>query len=192
MKEIANSRRNFLTTLALLSSGTVLAGAPAGLFDTGKAGNASLKKSWATLVKNYGASGLVDFTNGVAHTLEPVKGHSHQAGETVSFSTQNLLAQPTWIFWDKNSSHPDDMLVHFFENSYPYKKVKSINRFELLALVQLTSEEYMIQAICIPSRDTNHPRLDVKTRTGKRQNILEANLIGNHKVVFTKQFSYTV
>jgi len=192
-KEIANSRRNFLSTLALLSSGTVLAGSSSNLFDTSKAGNASLKKSWAAFVRNYGASGFVDFTNSVAYTPEPVKGHSHKAGETVSFTSENLLAQPTWIYWDKNSSHPDDVLVSFFESSYPHKKVKSINRFELMALLQLPAEKQMLRAICSKPLDDTKDRLNVKTCIGKRKNVQDVTLIGNNNNVMLKQqFYYNV
>ena len=190
-KEIANSRRNFLGTLALLSSGTLLAGSPSNLFDSSNAGNASLKKNWAAFLEKYEASGFINLSDNInaqAPVLAP--GHKGKAGEVVSIGKENLLAQPTWIYWEKNSSHPDDVLVNLLETSHPYKRVRTINRFELQALVQLPAENSLLQAICVKPGVTSETVLNVKTRIEKRRNVQDVNLISNNDILLTQQFFY--
>lgn len=188
-KEIANSRRNFLGTLALLSSGTLLAGSPSNLFDSSNAGNASLKKNWAAFLEKYEASGFINLSDNI-NAQSPVlaPGHTGKAGEVVSIGKENLLAQPTWIYWEKNSSHPDDVLVNLLEASYPYKRVRTINRFELQALVQLPAEKQLVKAICVKPGTTDSDRLNVKTIIEKRRNVQDVMLTRNNDILFTTQF----
>lgn len=192
-QEKANSRRNFLSSLAILGSGTVLAGSPLAIFENGDASNASLKSKWAALINKYGASSFLNVAgSAISHNMQAVNGHTHTGGEIVCFSEQKLLAQPTWIYWGRNRGRADDVVIHLYEDVHPYKRVKSINRFELLALVQLPGQENLLQAICTKHKEENRNRLEVKTRIAKRKTVQEVNLFANNNIVSKQQFIYNV
>lgn len=192
-QEKTNSRRNFLSALAILSSGTVLAGSPLAMFEKTDAGGASLKSKWALFINKYGAGSFLNIAgSAVSHNMQAVNGHTHTFGEIVRFTEQRLLAQPTWIHWRGNKRRPDDVVIHFYEDAYPYKKIKSINRFELLALIQLQEQENLLQAICIKNKETNTNRLEVKTRIAKRKTVQEVNFFANNNIVLKQQFFYNV
>jgi hypothetical protein len=190
-QEKTNSRRHFLSTMAMLGSATVLAGSPLPLFDT-KTPAASLKKSWSLLQKNYGASVFLNLTGGVpAFSLPFVPGQVNKEGKMVEFREENLLAQPTWIYWGKNTSEPDDVVITFYGNVYPYKKIKSINRFEMQALAQLPNNNNLLHAICTQPTEEKS-RLAVHTRIAKSKITQDVHLVANNNIVLKQQFFYNV
>ncbi len=187
-----HSRRNFLSTLAILSSGTVLAGSPLNIWgkDT-KA--ASLEDSWALLVKKYGASTFVNFAGGNSlPEMLPVTGQLNKTGGITRFEKEQILAQPTWIFWSNNRSEPDDVVVTFFEDSYPYKKIQSINRFELQALVQLPAHKDRLPALRNKGAAGATDGLVVTTSIKRKKAVQDVQLFANKNIVFTQQFLYNV
>lgn len=198
MNQPLNSRRNFLGTLAILTSGTVVAGSPLSLFDNGATGDTTVEKSWSEFIKNNGASGFLNITGiTLPHGLTAINGFVNRAGDIVSFEKENMLALPTWIYWDNNRNTPDDVVVSFFENSYPYKKIKSINRFELKALVKLgntNGDANLLQAICTkPHRaDAAGTKLVLQTRIAKRKQIQDISLYSNNNIVLKEQLFYNI
>lgn len=196
MKPTSNSRRNFLGTLAILTSGTVVAGSPLSLLDTGNKpmGDASLQKSWNEVIKNNGASGFLNITGTeLPHGFSSINGLQHKAGDIVCFGKENILAQPAWIYWGNNRNTPDDVVISFFENSYPYKKIKSINRFELKALAKLGTDKNILQGLCTKNRSTNKAKLNVQTRIRKRKQVQQdIKLYSNNEIVLKEQLFYNV
>lgn len=191
-QQATNSRRNFLSTLAILGSGTVLAGSPLNVWGKNSKA-ASLEDTWALLVNNYGASGFVNLAGSVTpQVLQPVTGQLNKAGDVVSFDKEQLLAQPTWIFWGDNHSEPNDVVVTFYENSYPYKKIQSINGFELQALVQMPSDKDPLLALRNRAMAGDKDGLVVKTRITKEKAVQEVQLFANKNIVFKQQFFYNI
>lgn len=193
-----NSRRNFLGTLAILTSGTVVAGSPLSLFQESSTGDTTLQKHWDALIKNRGASGFLNITGTtLPHNFTPIDGLVSKMGNIVSFDKENMLAQPTWIYRGNNRNNPDDVVISFFENSYPYKKIKSINRFELKALVKLdtgNSDENILQALCNKKQQTDNAKamFSVKTRICKGKYTQDINLYRNNEIVFKEHLFYNI
>ncbi len=187
-----NSRRNFLSTLGILSSGTVLAGSPLALFENGST-EQDLKSKWALMTKKYGAGNFLNISgSAIENHMQPVKGLQYANGQVVSFAEQGLLAQPIWIHWTGRSGKPDDVVIHFFEDVFPYKKVKSINRYELLALQQLPLQENLLQAVCQKSKSVTGSRVEITTRVAKRKIVQETKCFTDHTLVLKQQFLYNV
>jgi hypothetical protein len=187
-----NSRRNFLSTLAILGSGTVLAGSPLNVWAKNSSAS-SLEANWALLVKNYGATGFLKLAASVSQqVLQPVMGQLNKACDIVHFGKENLLAQPTWIYWANNGNQPSDVVITFYEASHPYKKLQSINRFELQALVQMPIDKNPLPAICKKGVAAAKNRLQVKTKIGRKKAVQDVQLFENKNIVFNQQFFYNI
>jgi hypothetical protein len=198
MNQLLNSRRNFLGTLAILTSGTVVAGSPLSLFDNDATGDNTVEKTWNEFIKNSGASRFLNITGiTLPHNLTAINGLVNKAGDIVSFEKENMLALPTWIYWGNNRNRPDDVIVSFFENSYPYKKIKSIDRFELKALVKLgntNGDDNLLQAICTKQHGLNaaKTKLVVQTRITKKKHVQDISLYNNNNIVLKEQLFYNI
>lgn len=199
MNQPLNSRRNFLSTLAILTSGTVVAGSPLSLFDkNGTGGDTTLQKNWDELLKNSSASVFLNMTGiTLPHNFAAINGLESKMGDIVSFDKENMLAQPIWIYWGNNRRTPDDVVISFFENSYPYKKIKSINRFELKALVKpeiVNADENTLQAMCNKKQQDGNTKaaLSVQTRILKGKHAQDIKLYSNNKIVLNQQLFYNI
>lgn len=189
MQQNQFSRRSFLSAMAILTSGTLVAGSPMGLLEDG---NADIRKSWKKFVEiNAGTSfwGSTKFP-----VAEVAKGHSCEAGDVIAFPQYNMLAQPNWIYWgDKNKA--SDIIINFFENDPPYKKTRSINRFEMEAFLQLAerkNEKDLLLSLC-NTDPTAAKRLLVKTRIKRsKQQVHDVALYENNNLTFKKQLFYNV
>src|SRR6185312_9523036 len=96
-----------------------------------------------------------------------IKGHLHEQGKLVFFEKEDLLAQPTWIYWQNNKYKPADIIINVFENKPPYKKIRTLNRFELEALVQFSEkrkEEKLLLALCTQKGIDHKSHAIVKTK----------------------------
>lgn len=186
-----NSRRNFLSTLAILSSGSLLAGSPLNVFGA-HSSTISLEENWDLLLKNYGATHLLDLPGCVSVSMQALPGQLNQVGNLVSFGKEQLLAQPTWIFWGNNRNQPNDVVITFFEDKYPYKKIKSINRFELQALIQLPAHKVPLLAICNSKKVEGKDGLLVKTRITRKKAVQDVQLFSNANIILRQQFFYNV
>jgi hypothetical protein len=134
------SRRTFMSSIALLSAGAAL-GSANDFFLLGKI-KGSLKQQWSSFWKQNGGSASYRSVQSEEKFLLPCcNGHIHKTGEIIYFSEFNMLAQPTWIYWGKEKSNPDDVVITFFENSHPAKKIFRINRFELETVCALSDDE---------------------------------------------------
>lgn len=197
MMNSQNSRRNFLSSIAILSAGTVVAGSPASLFSSGGDEQISPEKTWKTFIKNAGASGYLDIA-GIELTVvnTEVKGHGVKKGGIVSFEKEGLLAQPAWIYWGNNLSQPADVLINIYENSYPYKRLGTINRYELEALAQVSkknADENFLLASCIKNNTENKlmPRLKINTKIKNGKLSQDISFHKNDSVILKQQLFYT-
>lgn len=193
MNPVTNSRRNFLGIMAILTSGTVVAGSPLCLLNDKKSSAALLKKDWETFLAAGEARSVIPM-----HTLqtgiEAMNGQRFEAGEAMYLPQQNMLAQPTWIYWGNNNK-PSDVIVSFFENSGDHKKIKNINRFELAALAKLGAthaDKDLLQHICTKKAQDKKPALNILTKIKKDQQLQNVVLYKNNTVVFKEQLFYNV
>jgi len=129
------NRRNFLSSLAILSVGTAF-GSKLNHFTPAIAAN-DLQKKWRAFWKKSGGSvfySLADLNS--LYNQKRTKGHRYKYGEIIYFAKENILAQPTWIFWS-NDNKPADVVVTLFENNHSFKKIIRLNRYEMDALYRL-------------------------------------------------------
>ncbi|RYF82538.1 MAG: hypothetical protein EOO03_15970 [Chitinophagaceae bacterium] len=139
---------------------------------------------------------FVDLTGKFAsqHQL-PITGMNNVAGDVVSLPTAGLLAQPSWIHWNKNSNLPDDVVIHFYEAAYPYNRVRSINRFEMQALVQLpaASSAILVKALCAKPNAAVKNTAVVKTKVAKKKATQLIEMKGSaHESLFSDQYIYHI
>ena len=193
MKHTGNSRRNFLGIMALLTSGTVLAGSPLVLLEE-DGQKEDLKKSWEKLLQQYNATGFLTIGDiQLPQMPEPLKGQTHTTGPIISFEQEGILAQPTWVHW-KNNDKPRDLLISFFENNAAYKKIVTINRYELEAMLKLSTtanSESLLTAICKNCKAQKNGMkngLQVKTSIKKNKGVQQAILYKHNNIVLENQF----
>ena len=194
MKHTGNSRRNFLGIMAVLTSGTVLAGSPMALLD--ECGQkADLKKSWETFLQQYHATGFLNIGDiHLPEMPESLKGQHHHTGPIISFEQEGILAQPTWVHWN-NKTKPSDLLISFFENNAPYRKIVTINRYELEAMLKLSSttatSDSLLVAICKNCRAQNSEArngLQVKNTIQKNKKLQLVRLYEHNNIILENQF----
>jgi len=190
---IQTSRRNFLSSIAILSAGTAIAGSPVKIFSSNNE-VADLRNKWKSFLKIAGAKeydGFADLNQ--SENIPLIKGHLHEQGKLVFFEKENLLAQPTWIYWQNNKYKPADIIINVFENKYPYKKLRALNRFELEALLQFskkTEEENLLLALCTQKGIGHKTHAIVITKIQKKSPTQEiafyknGTLLRNEKLIY--------
>lgn len=171
MQSSNNSRRRFLSSLAILSAGTVVAGSPTKLFSEDKH-QPDLQQSWKLFVSNNAGREMLfaETPENAAATATP--GHAAKTGRMLYFEKANLLVQPTWIYWQKDADKPADLLVHIHENKAPYKRLITLNRYEVEALVKTAdkaAEENLLHAATIKNKHAAQPAI-FAARTNIRKN----------------------
>jgi hypothetical protein len=192
-----NSRRNFLSSIAILSAGTVIAGSPAKLFSSGEDETMNPEEAWKTYMKNAGASVCLNVAGlELPVTSTEVKGHLVKRGRIVSFEKENLLAQPAWIYWGSNTTKPADVLINVYENKYPYKRLTTINRYELNALAQVSKKnagENLLLASCVKNNIENKQlrRLRIHTKINKRKLSQDISFYKNDSIILKEQLFYS-
>jgi len=131
------NRRNFLSSIAVLSAGTAF-GSAIQHFSQARATN-DLQTNWAAFWKKLGgrAYNMANLKSSIDR--KETKGHYYKYGDFIYFSKENILAQPTWIFWNQ-STKPADVVVTLFKNNHSSDKIISLNRYEMDALYRLSKE----------------------------------------------------
>ena len=191
-----NSRRSFLSSLAILSAGTVLAGNPSNLFSADGEQQFDLKKTWNAFIKAAGASVFLNIGMDLPVNHTNVKGHRTQKGTIFNFEKENLLAQPTWIYWANNEAKPADVIINIYENSFPYNRIIALDRFQLNALFELTkksSEKNLLLAVCCKNDEKNSKqKLKIKTSIKKRKQTQNICFYKNNKLILKENLFYNV
>lgn len=195
MTKNQHGRRNFLSCLAILSAGTVI-GSPlksAGISEK----DVSLDKKWATFWEGYGGE-LVkgNRTSTMQNEITNTAGHHYKNGEIIFFSKENILAQPTWIYWGENNTCPADVVITLFKNNETQSKISRLNRFEIEALYKLAKEYKQDQLLLthltivkpvIPNTTTY---IQNKTFISRHFNCQQVSYYKQYQLIFHKKFIF--
>lgn len=168
---IQYNRRNFLSSIAILSAGTAF-GSTAKHFSPAGSAN-DLQKKWAAFWKLSGGRvyGLTHLDS--VNDQNETKGHYYTYGEIIYFPKENILAQPTWISWKNKSAKPADVVVTLFENNYSFKKMHRFNRYEMDALYHISKEPDAQQLLLASFNNKTIPGTSagiIKTKTSIKKN----------------------
>jgi hypothetical protein len=127
------TRRSFLSSLAILSAG-VAVGSPVDVFSN-EDPRQDLEDQWQNFWKRHGGKLLNrEVAIKIHASINPCSGHKYRVGQVVYFPHDNILAQPTWIFWGAKKNKPSDVVIAFFKNEEGHEKILRVNRFEFEAM----------------------------------------------------------
>ncbi len=189
-----NSRRNFISNIAFLSAGIMIKPAIKSLpLITGQV---DIRNRWESFWEKTGGRkthNVVDLQKNNALII--TKGHVYRNGDIISFSKENILAQPTWIYWKSNKIKPDDVLISLYERD-SLKKITRLNRFETNALYKV-AEVYrgdnLLEAYCNslrPSIVNTMSLLKSRTLVNKNSQEYQVSYYKNRSLVLDKKFIY--
>ncbi len=190
-----NGRRNFLSNIAILSAGAVFR--PAIKHFSPGDEEKDLQKKWKAFWGKSGGRKFNTFTDlQKENNLLEIKGHFYKSGEIIYFPKENILANPTWIFWECNSLNPSDAIVALFEVN-TLKKITRLNRFEIDALYKLSGEcgnDNLLSAYCNglkPAAAGSAPLMKHKISVTKSYGIQQSvSYYRNEEIVLNKKFIY--
>ena len=159
-----NTRRNFLTNLAILTAGSVVAGSQASLFSSAEKNN--LMGQWKKLLA-YSNGRSVDCPAALLHSdIAVTKGLIHKRGQMVLLENEGLLAQPTWIYNARKNDRPIEVIIEIYDHS-SYQKMITLNRYELNALLQVqqnyTEEKVLLTSLFKKGNEASHRLKTVTT-----------------------------
>ena len=182
------TRRNFLSSMAMLSAGAVFVSFPAVLFSDRQ--KADLQKQWAAFCNLSGGASYSSFTDSDARIIdEACKGHQYKSGQAILFSKESIVATPTWIFWENDNRKPADMLITFFERKDGgLEKAITYNRFEMEAIYKTYEQLNELSFI----RNDTPERIKVKTLISKRKLKQEIGYFRNKEILFKNNFNYNI
>ena len=189
-----NSRRSFLSSLAILSAGSVFSAVPG--FVT-SADDTALQQLWKAFIRNNSGKRITTHKSLSLEALPAVtKGHIVTTGDHVHFAKEGLIAVPCWIHWNNHSQKPSDLLVTFFSDGIQPAKIIRINRFELEGLTRFLSgkEEQTIKPLlsALKKQDPSSQAFSMKTKiTGSRPPETIAS-IANKPIIFSKNLIYNI
>ena len=195
MQIYSNSRRNFLTTFAILSAGTAFKPAVRHLPTINE--KEDLQKKWESFWEKYGGQKFYTLSDlQKNNVLSITKGHAYKNGEVIYFSKENIIAQPTWIFWGNNISKPSDVVVTLFENNRSLKKIARLNRFEIDALYKLLKDycaDNLLVAHCNNLKPVSFNTMSAvknKIKITKNSQIQQVSYYKERVLVSQKKFIY--
>ena len=166
------NRRNFLSSIAILSIGTTF-GSGIKHFSPADAAY-DLEKKWRAFWKKSGGQVFHNLTDLDGNNKSKgIKGHRYKYGETIYFPKENILAQPTWIFWKNNLTKPADVIVTLFENNHSFKKILRLNRYEIDACYRLSKEpdsEQLLLSCANNRKEIAGSSTGIKTKTSIKKN----------------------
>ena len=159
------TRRSFLSSMAILSAGAAFGSFP-GVLSSGRQ-KADLKQQWASFCKLSGGASYNSLTGSdTHHTVETCKGHQYKTGQSIFFSKENIVAIPTWIFWENDNRNPADMLITFFEQKDGrLEKAIVYNHYEMEAIYKTYEQLNELSFV----KSTTPEKIKVKTLIGKRK-----------------------
>ncbi|MEP7144854.1 MAG: hypothetical protein ABI707_18360 [Ferruginibacter sp.] len=173
MTKSHNTRRNFLTSMAILSAGTAF-GSTIKRFATDNTSN-DLQKEWSSFWKKSGGrivDGGADL-NSYNRQIE-TKGHLYKYGAVIYFLKENIIAQPTWIYWRNDRTKPADVVVSLFEKNHLFRKTTRLNRYEMDALYHLSkvscSEQLLLASFNNSKPVAGASTGNIKTKTSIKKN----------------------
>jgi hypothetical protein len=189
-----NSRRNFISNIAFISAGIMIK--PAINCLPSITGEADIRNKWKSFWKKSGGQKINNFVDLQRNNaLVKTKGHIHKIGGTIYFSKENILAQPSWIYWKNSESKPADVVITLFEKN-SLKKIGRINRFEADALYKISKDydgDNVLDAFCNnlkPTKGDTEDLLKNKISVRKDSHLHEVSYYKNHSLVLNKKFIY--
>jgi hypothetical protein len=198
MTKNQHNRRNFLSCIAILSAGTAM-GSAVKTFNRAGTKEEALDKNWELFWKKSGGQifkGKID--SKPLYLVNATSGHRHQNGEVIIFSIENLLAQPTWIYWGDDCANPKDVVITLFENSEAQKKITRLNRFEMDAVYRL-SKEHAADQLLLTHHNASKPLagnistfIQNKTLINRHSNTQHLSYFKEQSLVFHKRIIYNV
>ena len=188
-----NSRRSFLSSLAIMSAGTVFSSVPG--FITGS-GHTELQQLWKAFVRNHSGNKVTANKLLSQQALRgAVRGHRVATGDHIHFANEGLIAVPCWIYWHKHQ-RPSDLLVTFFSDGLQPAKIICINRFELECLTQLLAakEEQSLKPLLssLKKQDVSWMAFSIKTKITGGQRPETIASIADKPISFTKNLIYNI
>ena len=194
MNHNQNSRRSFIANMAIFSAGAALLPVTKLLPDFGEN---DLKKQWKSFcTQNNGkVQGKEQLSN--PSMISPCKGHFYKPGEVVYFASEEVWAQPTWVYWDKQKSIPHDLIITFYKNDKDKSKFFCINRFELEGLNALGKDNSSLNSLHLLNeaahapreiKDKNHFR--VATTVDRKRHAKSVASLSKHQIAFQNQLIY--
>ena len=188
-----NSRRSFLSSLAILSAGTVFSSVPGFITSSG---DTELQQLWKAFVRNHSGNKVTaDKLLSQQALCDAVQGHRVATGNHIHFATDGLIAVPCWSYWNKHQK-PSDLLVTFFSDGLQRAKIICINRFELEGLTQLLTgnEERSIKPLLsgLKKRGASSQSLSIKTKITGGQPPETIATIAHRPISFTKNLIYNI
>lgn len=194
MKISPTSRRNFLSSIALLSAGTAF-GSVSSFLQT-KEDN--IEELWKKLCKISNAEIIhVSAPQNLAEFFIPCKGHYYRTGQPVLFAEDRLVAIPNWISWGKEKARPDDVIINFLRKD-SLQKVGSINFFELAAIVSSLSDlernpiSFIKEVLVKKKEDKNQSIWKIKTNIHRdRDPKIQITIAGKQSII-NRSFIYNV
>lgn len=195
MNSSQTTRRSFLANMAIVSAGAAFH--PLIQFLDSDKPVIDLKQQWNIFCNRNG--GILLTESFVAESvIRECKGHRHQVGQPVCFTKENLLAQPTWIFWKEEGKVPDDVVVSFFENGGK-KKLFRLNRFELESINNIHNDKEGINYLALAMQGQrlgnlgNKPMeaLQIRTKVTKR-NCSSVVSLSTRKTTIENKFIHNI
>ena len=193
MSHSQNSRRSFIASMAILSTGVALQQPTSLLRDPG---TNDLKQQWKLFCKdNNGMPGIAQPLG--PSMIPPCVGHFHKLGELIYFACEGVLAQPTWVYWGKQKNIPDDLIISFY-NDKDKSKFFRINRFELEGLNALRKENNSLSTLNVlketahtpPEIKNNKILLRVTTVVDRKQHAKSVAILSKYQIAFQNQLIY--
>lgn len=174
-----NSRRSFLSSIAILSAGAAL-GSPSSLFSSADE-KLTLKDKWKKLWQQQGGelyfnqASIPDVAVGTV-----CKNHVYQTGEIVHFQNEEMFAQPIWIYWGNKNTKPDDVIITFFTNNKEARKIFRINCFELDSLYHLSTEKNQTNLLSLLREDATAAK---QKRSDEKKKIIIKTVVQKERPV---------
>jgi hypothetical protein len=193
MQVYSNGRRNFLNNIVVLSAGTVFKPAIKHLPSIYE--REDLQKKWESFWRKYGGKKYFALTNLQKNTVSfKTKGHEYKDGEVIYFSKENILAQPTWVYWENNTSKPSDVVITLFERK-TFKKITRLNCYEADALYKVSKdhhEDNLLAACCNTLKPPNSSVLFLKNKMAitKNSKVQLLSYYKNQELILNKKFIY--
>lgn len=191
-----SSRRLFLSSMAILTVGTAFGSVSGILPDI--VPPADLKLLWKQFYLRQGGHATILQTE--TESVLPNKGHWYEMGSVILFPKQNMLAQPTWVYWSENKKNAADVIITFYENNSKRKKLFRLNRFEWEAFMQVPAiipqqDIFAImnetcQSRSCKSKSPSLRPLKVNVRKGREVSITAR--LSEQEISIHKKFIYSV
>ena len=196
MATIQYNRRNFLNSLAILSIGTSFGSTIKHLPAIKE--KEDLQKKWTVFCKSFGGRKFYPSADLSQHNNFEIKGHLYKYGEIIFFPIENIVAQPTWIFWKNNFTKPADVVVTLFKNNESFTKILRFNRYEMDALYRISKEpgsEELLLASCNdrnPMAGATNGIITAKTNIKTKSHIQDISYYkGDHLIYKDKIIHHT-